>query len=375
MLNEDLGRPLQELLGMHDGKGATDCDLYGDFLGKQYREVDARVISDAENELDQKRDPSTIVHHKVELHFFPRTKQRRWVFVTKRPWLSADKREILGVHVSFHDIHEWFCLEGMIGRWLSCHLPRSIQGTVRTHRSTPHPIPTPKPHGRRAPADLRLQALETQILNWLRNLICGNPLRLAPNQFRLTDLRWLEPVLQEIYRSISLEFVWPRNDQLKLKGEARLLEAVILVLVMNAYDASDPTDYERKCAHIIEPNGTICPDTRPKVTVELVAATDDISVEVRDKGRGFSAAAAGEIGNGEKLNADGKPGSGLFLLRQFARALQGRVSVESPGEAQGATARFACSKQAFQDLSSKEFLDVSDAANLGEDSGIVRIAV
>ena len=142
-LNEDVGKSLKDLLAMHNEKGATDIDFYGEELGKRYRDADATLLSAAQNELDQKGVGPTQIHEGDELHFFKHTNQRRWVHVTKIPIIDRDDSTVKGVQVYFHDIHEDFCFGGMIRRWLSRHLPRAVFSLVRSHRATEDPNPLP----------------------------------------------------------------------------------------------------------------------------------------------------------------------------------------------------------------------------------------
>jgi hypothetical protein len=90
--------------------------------------------------------------------------------------------------------------------------------------------------------------------------------------------------------------------------------------------------------------------------MSLAVSAEDISVEVTDAGRGFSFDAARRILTGEMLHDDGKPGSGLFFLRHLARLFDGHLMVDSNGEGLGARARFTCSRERFEDVSSRSIV-------------------
>ena len=169
-----------------------------------------------------------------------------------------------------------------------------------------------------------------------------------------------------MYRSVFLEFHLPaQSDSVMLSGDNRILEAIILVLIMNAFEATDTNNFEAKAASILDPQGFISSDTRRKVEIHI-EADKNLHITVKDNGRGFTEDIGKKINSGEALNVfDEKPGSGLFLIRHFAETFNGSIIVKSDGPDQGANATFSCKLSSFEKPSSKNFPLMQGQIDLG----------
>ena len=357
-VRDDFGQPASKLFEMNGRKGATDIDLYEEVLGRKYRESDLRVVGRASSS----PDPSSVFEESVELHWFRATGDRKWVRVRKTPWLDARTSAVLGVHVYFHEIQKDFCFEGIVGRWLHTHLYRALHLGAHPDGKDAAPLlfSVGQSASDRAPANMRLLILEIKIIDWIKNIIFGDAIKFVPaKEFSDGDLRWIEEILKEIYPEIHLSFKWSQQaERVVLKGDFRVLESVILILVTNAYEASQKDDFSTIVPGEVGPDGSRR-SVRPLVEVWFAASEGEISVEVVDVGRGFSVEEGEEIAVGERLNRlDNAPGGGLFFIRYIARALGGSLDIKSPGPDLGATATFKCPRRTFETITSQRQLQI-----------------
>ena len=321
------------------GRGATDIDLYGEEAGRRYRRGDQEVIDAAELALLNSKDLSTAVRSSVELHVNRISKARRWVRVSKAPWVSlpdSGKREVLGVHVYFHDIHDDHCLNSMLRRWVSGHLPFILSALVKGHDGGADGQPL-FPISR----ELRFLILVYDIIDGISAAVSGSGLQLNPHPqpFQLRDLNWMQSVLQQIYPGVQLDFVIPTNRT--VRDDIKLFESIILLLVMNACQATlaSQNSYHRIANDL----------ARPRVTVELTASPDRMQIIVTDAVSPFSKKDAQQINAEQRLARDDRPGSGLFFVRYLAdrhfknHFKRAEVWLEAKPDELGARAIFECS--------------------------------
>lgn len=350
---KDAMADLPEILKGNNGRGLTDCDLYGEEVGAKYQEGDAQVIRRARTEIDNGRDPLAIpVYSHKELHYFGQLehgrrvpgKVGRWVQVTKIPWVEMNRSggyEVKGVLVYFHDIHEGFCREGMLGRWIQHHLARAIMAVEKqikacSDQQNGRTIATVKAES------LLLLHLCYRIGLWTRNAIEEKTIQLSCKTFVLAEMQWMERAFCFFFEGGNVEFIISEKGP-PLEGDRSLVEAVVMLFVLNAYRASvaGNTDSE-KAASMGDENDDWKSESGLKVKVYLTRADNLVNVIVEDSGQGIDEEEKKKILRGEKLPSNDKlPGGGIFLAWKLAHVVRGMIDLQSAGAKGGTRAIFS----------------------------------
>lgn len=118
---KDVNIERNALLEMNKGRGARDRDLYSPEFAERFRRDDYLVMQNAKNAImenvelpsDHQIDPvfaGTI--RREESHYFKAQQREASVHVTKVPWLSESKDDVLGVLVYFHELDEKSSFKG-----------------------------------------------------------------------------------------------------------------------------------------------------------------------------------------------------------------------------------------------------------------------
>ena len=186
------------------------------------------------------------------------------MYVNKTPLLNANRTRAIGILVCFYDIHSAFCYEGMTSRWLRRHLPRALELAVKGW-------PPADEAAARTPHHLRMAVLQLAIINWIRQAVLRAPMRLDPTPFALGDFLWMEQPIRDMFPEVVVEFRWPDADG-RLSGDIRLIEAIVLVLIMNGYESSVAVG--RDVYSHLRTDGWLARDRRPTIEMSLAVSAE-----------------------------------------------------------------------------------------------------
>jgi hypothetical protein len=206
---------------------------------------------------------------------------------------------------------------------------------------------------------LRLIDLQLKMLRWIKTYIDSMALDagaprvqshvLSSGRNSLRDLNWIGNVARRLYPCAEvphIEIRLKRNRDIRRGFEE--LEAILILLVMNAGEATTPGGFTPGYAEIILGLQRKPHTSAAKVPIKIVIkqepkdSVDFLVLSVSDYGCGFDWETQRQINDGRAVACDGFPGGGLLLARYLTASFgpTAFIEVTSHGKGSGATAVF-----------------------------------